>query len=75
MKQKFLTMNSKVGAKNNAKVTNETIETYFDVTRSEELKTLVESIRSTKSEEERNKLKKQLPYRCPHYFEFKTAKA
>ena len=71
MKQKFLTMNRKVGAKNNAKVTNETIETYFDVTKSEEVKTLVEQIRSTKSADERRKLKMQLPYRCPHYFEFK----
>ena len=71
MKEKSLLMNRKVGAKNNAKVTNETIETYFDVTKSEEVKTLVEQIRSTKSADERRKLKMQLPYRCPHYFEFK----
>ena len=74
IKQRILSMNPKVGAKNMAQVYNKTIEEYFSVTESEEVKALVSSIRSTNSQDERRKLKSQLPYRCPHYREFKDGR-
>lgn len=53
IKQRILSMNPKVGAKNMAQVYNKTIEEYFSVTESEEVKALVSSIRSTNSQDER----------------------
>lgn len=72
MKKKFLQMNRKVGAKNKALVYKMTVEDYFNITKSEELKALVGKIRKLESADDRRELKSDLPFRCPHYFEFKN---
>ena len=66
-------MNRKVRA-SKAQVFNETIETYFDTTRSAEVKSLIAEIRSTDDTNKRRQLKGQLPFRCPHYFSFKDGR-
>ena len=62
---RILAMNQKVRA-SKAQVFNETIETYFDTTRSAEVKSLIAEIRSTDDTNKRRQLKSQLPFRCPH---------
>ena len=71
--RRFLAMNRMVRA-SKAQVFNETIETYFDTTRSAEVKSLIREIRSTDDAEKRRQLKGQLPFRCPHYFSFKDGR-
>ena len=66
-------MNQKLRA-SKAQVFNETIETYFDTTRSAEVKGLIAEIRSTDDANKRRQLKGQLPFRCPHYFSFKDGR-
>ena len=66
-------MNQKLRA-SKAQVFNETIETYFDTTRSAEVKSLIAEIRSTDDANKRRQLKSQLPFRCPHYFSFKDGR-
>ena len=66
-------MNQKLRA-SKAQVFNETIETYFDTTRSAEVKSLIAEIRSTDDANRRRQLKSQLPFRCPHYFSFKDGR-
>ena len=66
-------MNQKLRA-SKAQVFNETIETYFDTTRSAEVKSLIAEIRSTDDADKRRQLKSQLPFRCPHYFSFKDGR-
>ena len=70
---RILAMNQKVRA-SKAQVFNETIETYFDTTRSAEVKGLIAEIRSTDDANKRRQLKSQLPFRCPHYFSFKDGR-
>ena len=70
---RVLSMNQKVRA-SKAQVFNETIETYFDTTRSAEVKSLIAEIRSTDDANKRRQLKSQLPFRCPHYFSFKDGR-
>ena len=70
---RILAMNQKVRA-SKAQVFNETIETYFDTTRSAEVKGLIAEIRSTDDTNKRRQLKGQLPFRCPHYFSFKDGR-
>ena len=70
---RILAMNQKVRA-SKAQVFNETIETYFDTTRSAEVKSLIAEIRSTDDTNKRRQLKSQLPFRCPHYFSFKDGR-
>ena len=70
---RVLSMNQKVRA-SKAQVFNETIETYFDTTRSAEVKSLIAEIRSTDDTNKRRQLKSQLPFRCPHYFSFKDGR-
>ena len=69
----MILMNRKVRA-SKAQVFNETIETYFDTTRSAEVKGLIREIRSTDDADRRRQLKGQLPFRCPHYFSFKDGR-
>ncbi len=69
----MILMNQKVRA-SKAQVFNETIETYFDTTRSAEVKSLIAEIRSTDDTNKRRQLKSQLPFRCPHYFSFKDGR-
>lgn len=70
---RVLAMNRMVRA-SKAQVFNETIETYFDTTRSAEVKSLIREIRSTDDADKRRQLKGQLPFRCPHYFSFKDGR-
>ena len=70
---RVLSMNQKLRA-SKAQVFNETIETYFDTTRSAEVKGLIAEIRSTEDANKRRQLKSQLPFRCPHYFSFKDGR-
>ena len=70
---RVLSMNQKLRA-SKAQVFNETIETYFDTTRSAEVKGLIAEIRSTDDTNKRRQLKSQLPFRCPHYFSFKDGR-
>ena len=70
MSRRIILMNRMVRA-SKAQVFNETIETYFDTTRSAEVKSLIAEIRSTDDANKRRQLKSQLPFRCPHYFSFK----
>ena len=70
---RVLSMNQKLRA-SKAQVFNETIETYFDTTRSAEVKSLIREIRSTDDADRRRQLKGQLPFRCPHYFSFKDGR-
>ena len=52
-------------------VTKMELTKYFELTSDLELAALVADIRQTDNQEERRKLKAQLPFRCPHYFSFK----
>ena len=70
---RVLSMNQKLRA-SKAQVFNETIETYFDTTKSAEVKSLIREIRSTDDADKRRQLKGQLPFRCPHYFSFKDGR-
>ena len=70
---RVLSMNPKLRA-SKAQVFNETIETYFDTTKSAEVKSLIREIRSTDDADKRRQLKGQLPFRCPHYFSFKDGR-
>ena len=73
MSRRIILMNRMVRA-SKAQVFNETIETYFDTTRSAEVKSLIREIRSTDDADKRRQLKGQLPFRCPHYFSFKDGR-
>ena len=73
MSRRIILMNRMVRA-SKAQVFNETIETYFDTTRSAEVKSLIREIRSTDDADRRRQLKGQLPFRCPHYFSFKDGR-
>ena len=73
MSRRIILMNRMVRA-SKAQVFNETIETYFDTTRSAEVKSLIAEIRSTDDANKRRQLKSQLPFRCPHYFSFKDGR-
>ena len=70
---RVLCMNPKLRA-SKAQIFNETIETYFDTTKSAEVKSLIREIRSTDDADKRRQLKGQLPFRCPHYFSFKDGR-
>ena len=73
MSTRMILMNRMVRA-SKAQVFNETIETYFDTTKSAEVKSLIQEIRSTDDADKRRQLKGQLPFRCPHYFSFKDGR-
>ena len=46
------------------------LEEFVNVTRSDEVASLITQIRATEDKDERRRLKGQLPFRCPHYFRF-----
>ena len=52
-------------------VTEQPLEKYFELTKSEELAKLVVAIRFEQDHGKRRELKANLPIRCPHYFRFK----
>ena len=67
---KTILMNRKVGAPK-GQVFEHTLEEFVNVTRSDEVASLITKIRATEDKDERRRLKSQLPFRCPHYFRFR----
>ena len=63
-------MNRKVHAPK-GQVFEHTLEEFINVTRSEEVASIINQIRSTDDKDIRRQLKAQLPFRCPHYFRFR----
>ena len=69
MQLNTLAINAQIQA-NKAKVFNQPLSRYFEVTRMPEVARLVKAIRETQDNEQRRQLKSQLPFRCPHYYRF-----
>ena len=72
MKQnkKTIAMNRKVNAPK-GQVFEHTLDELVNVTKSDEVTSLITRIRQTEDKDERRKLKSLLPFRCPHYFRFR----
>ena len=72
MKQnkKTIAMNRKVNAPK-GQVFELTLDEFVNVTKSDEVASLIARIRQTEDKDERRKLKSLLPFRCPHYFRFR----
>ena len=51
-------------------VFEKSLDEFVNVTKSDEVASLINRIRQTEDKEERRRLKGQLPFRCPHYFRF-----
>ena len=47
------------------------LEEFVNVTRSDEVTSIINQIRATENKDVRRQLKAQLPFRCPHYFRFR----
>ena len=47
------------------------LEEFVNVTKTDEVASLITRIRATEDKDERRQLKGQLPFRCPHYFRFR----
>ena len=47
------------------------LEEFVNVTRSDEVASIINQIRETEDKDVRRQLKAQLPFRCPHYFRFR----
>ena len=68
--EKAIAMNRKVNAPK-GQVFEHTLEEFVNVTKTDEVASLITKIRSTEDKDERRRLKGQLPFRCPHYFRFR----
>ncbi len=66
----MIAINRKVGAPK-GQVFEHTLEEFVNVTRSDEVASLITKIRATEDKDERRRLKGMLPFRCPHYFRFR----
>ena len=47
------------------------LEEFVNVTKSDEVASIITQIRQTDDKDVRRQLKAQLPFRCPHYFRFR----
>lgn len=47
------------------------LEEFVNVTRSDEVASIINQIRATENKDVRRQAKAQLPFRCPHYFRFR----
>ena len=65
-----IAFNGKVNAPK-GQVFEHTLEEFVNVTKTDEVASLITQIRSTEDKDERRRLKGQLPFRCPHYFRFR----
>ena len=65
----MIAMNPKVRAPK-GQVFEQTLEEFVNVTKSDEVASLIHQIRATEDKDERRRLKGMLPFRCPHYFRF-----
>ncbi len=70
MSYKKICCNRKVGA-SKAQVFEVSLEEFVNVTKTDEVASLITKIRQTEDKDERRRLKGQLPFRCPHYFRFR----
>ena len=68
--KKTIAMNRKVRAPK-GEVFEHSLEEFVNVTKTDEVASLITRIRSTEDKDERRRLKGQLPFRCPHYFRFR----
>ena len=66
---KMIAMNPMVRAPK-GQVFEHSLEEFVNVTKSDEVASLIHQIRATEDKDERRRLKSQLPFRCPHYFRF-----
>ena len=66
----MIAINRKVDAPK-GQVFEHTLEEFVNVTRSDEVASLITKIRATEDKDERRRLKGMLPFRCPHYFRFR----
>ena len=63
-------MNRKVRAPK-GQVFEHRLEEFVNVTKTDEVTSLINQIRATEDKDERRQLKGMLPFRCPHYFRFR----
>ena len=68
--KKTIAMNRKVRAPK-GEVFEHSLEEFVNVTKTDEVASLITQIRATEDKDERRRLKGQLPFRCPHYFRFR----
>ena len=67
--KKSIAMNRKVRGQK-GQVFEASLEEFVNVTKSDEVASLITRIRATENVDERRNLKSMLPFRCPHYFRF-----
>ena len=70
-KEKLIAMNRKVQAPK-GQVFEHRLEEFVNVTKTDEVTSLITKIRQTEDKDERRRLKGMLPFRCPHYFRFRN---
>ena len=68
--EKLIAMNRKVRAPK-GQVFEHRLEEFVNVTKTDEVTSLINQIRATEDKDERRRLKGMLPFRCPHYFRFR----
>jgi len=68
--EKLIAMNRKVRAPK-GQVFEHRLEEFVNVTKTDEVTSLINQIRQTEDKDERRQLKGMLPFRCPHYFRFR----
>ena len=65
----MIAMNPAVRAQK-GQVFEQTLKEFVNVTKSDEVTSLINQIRQTEDKDKRRQLKGLLPFRCPHYFRF-----
>ena len=68
--ERLIAMNRKVRAPK-GQVFEHKLEEFVNVTKTDEVASLINQIRATEDKDERRQLKGMLPFRCPHYFRFR----
>ena len=68
--ERLIAMNRKVRAPK-GQVFEHRLEEFINVTKTDEVTSLINQIRATEDKDERRQLKGMLPFRCPHYFRFR----
>ena len=68
--ERLIAMNRKVRAPK-GQVFEHKLEEFVNVTKTDEVTSLINQIRATEDKDERRQLKGMLPFRCPHYFRFR----
>lgn len=68
--ERLIAMNRKVRAPK-GQVFEHRLEEFVNVTKTDEVTSLINQIRATEDKDERRQLKGMLPFRCPHYFRFR----